>query len=248
MRGSFLSASGRGSWSLSFQNVGRQHAVYRDFHKAISTRITNPVATISNVQAGIEMGSGRTRKGRNPDAVKGRAPIRPRAQGASSVQGQTAINDASCRQLLRQKNRRSHSRAGKHASGRCASLQPKRQWRRGAADRRCPRTAARRPLMSAVWGEGWPCSGRPPPQKKKVRRVLADGPSFQSRSRAGFMWLGCGDKHAGGCATVGHRATLGEEIMEWLSRKTSIAGTEIPNWILVVVAIVVILVLYRLIA
>ncbi len=36
--------------------------------------------------------------------------------------------------------------------------------------------------------------------------------------------------------------------MEWFSRKTSIAGTEIPNWILVVVAIVVILVLYRLIA
>ena len=104
------------------------------------------------------------------------------------------------------------------------------------------------PSASAVWGEGWPCSGRPPPQKKKVRRVLADGPSFQSRSRAGFMWLGCGDKHAGGCATVGHRATLGEEIMEWFSRKTSIAGTEIPNWILVVVAIVVILVLYRLIA
>ena len=151
MRGSFLSASGRGSWSLSFQNKGRQHAVYRDFHKAISTRITNPVATISNVQAGIEMGSGRTRKGRNPDAVKGRAPIRPRA---SSVQGQTAINDASCRQLLRQNNRRSHSRAGKHASGRCASLQPKRQWRRGAVDRRCPRTAARRPLCVGGLGRG----------------------------------------------------------------------------------------------
>ena len=102
----------------------------------------------------------------------------------------------------------------------------------------CRRSGARGGLAAAVHRH----------KKKKVRRVLADGPSFQSRSRAGFMWLGCGDKHAGGCATVGHRATLGEEIMEWFSRKTSIAGTEIPNWILVVVAIVVILVLYRLIA
>jgi hypothetical protein len=34
--------------------------------------------------------------------------------------------------------------------------------------------------------------------------------------------------------------------MEWFSRKTSIAGNEIPNWVLVVVAIVVILVIYRL--
>jgi hypothetical protein len=36
--------------------------------------------------------------------------------------------------------------------------------------------------------------------------------------------------------------------MQWFSRKTSIAGTEIPNWVLVVVAIVVIWLIYRLIA
>jgi hypothetical protein len=36
--------------------------------------------------------------------------------------------------------------------------------------------------------------------------------------------------------------------MEWLSRKTSIAGTEISNWILVLIAIVVIWLIYRFIA
>jgi hypothetical protein len=43
---------------------------------------------------------------------------------------------------------------------------------------------------------------------------------------------------------VGHlrwRAT-----MEWFSRKTSIAGTEIPNWALVLVAVIVIWIIYRL--
>jgi hypothetical protein len=33
--------------------------------------------------------------------------------------------------------------------------------------------------------------------------------------------------------------------MEWLSRRTSIAGTEIPNWVLVLGAIVVIWLIYR---
>ncbi len=32
--------------------------------------------------------------------------------------------------------------------------------------------------------------------------------------------------------------------MEWFSRKTSIAGIEVPNWILVVVVIVVIWIIY----
>ena len=36
--------------------------------------------------------------------------------------------------------------------------------------------------------------------------------------------------------------------MDWLSRKTSIAGTEISNWILVLIAIVVIWLIYRFIA
>jgi hypothetical protein len=36
--------------------------------------------------------------------------------------------------------------------------------------------------------------------------------------------------------------------MEWFSRTTSIAGTQIPNWILVLVALVVIWIIYRVIA
>jgi len=36
--------------------------------------------------------------------------------------------------------------------------------------------------------------------------------------------------------------------MDWLSRKTSIAGIEISNWILVLIAIVVIWLIYRFIA
>ena len=33
--------------------------------------------------------------------------------------------------------------------------------------------------------------------------------------------------------------------MEWLSRKTSIAGIEISNWMLILIAIVVIWLIYR---
>lgn len=33
--------------------------------------------------------------------------------------------------------------------------------------------------------------------------------------------------------------------MEWFSRKTLIAGTQISNWILVLAALVVILIIYR---
>jgi hypothetical protein len=32
--------------------------------------------------------------------------------------------------------------------------------------------------------------------------------------------------------------------MEWFSRKTSIAGIQIPNWVVVLVAIIVILLIY----
>ena len=35
--------------------------------------------------------------------------------------------------------------------------------------------------------------------------------------------------------------------MEWFSKKTSIAGTELPNWMVVLGAIIVILVIYALI-
>jgi hypothetical protein len=36
--------------------------------------------------------------------------------------------------------------------------------------------------------------------------------------------------------------------MEWFSRKTSIAGIQVPNWILVVVVIVVIWIIYSFVA
>ena len=41
------------------------------------------------------------------------------------------------------------------------------------------------------------------------------------------------------------RPNLGRKVMEWFSRKTSIAGTEIPNWLLVVGAIIIIWLIYR---
>jgi hypothetical protein len=37
------------------------------------------------------------------------------------------------------------------------------------------------------------------------------------------------------------------KIMEWFTRKTSIAGTEISNWVLVLGAIIIIWLIYRLI-
>ena len=36
--------------------------------------------------------------------------------------------------------------------------------------------------------------------------------------------------------------------MEWSSRKTSIAGSQIPNWILVLAALVVIWIIYSFVA
>lgn len=36
--------------------------------------------------------------------------------------------------------------------------------------------------------------------------------------------------------------------MEWFSRKTSIGGTQISNWVLVLVAVVIIFVIYSLVA
>ena len=45
-----------------------------------------------------------------------------------------------------------------------------------------------------------------------------------------------------GCGTYGRKA------MEWFSQKTTVAGIEISNWILVVAAVVVIWIIYRFIA
>jgi len=40
------------------------------------------------------------------------------------------------------------------------------------------------------------------------------------------------------------RALSGRKAMEWFSRKTSIGNIEVPNWILVVIVIVVIWIVY----
>ena len=37
----------------------------------------------------------------------------------------------------------------------------------------------------------------------------------------------------------------GRNVMEWFSQKTSIAGTQIPNWALVLGAVIVIWIIYR---
>ena len=39
-----------------------------------------------------------------------------------------------------------------------------------------------------------------------------------------------------------------EEIMDWFNQKTSIAGMQISNWMLVIVAVVVIWIIYKFIA
>ena len=53
-----------------------------------------------------------------------------------------------------------------------------------------------------------------------------------------------------GFALAGHallrRNKYGREVMEWFSQKTSIAGIQISNWVVVLGAIIVILILYRL--
>jgi hypothetical protein len=41
-------------------------------------------------------------------------------------------------------------------------------------------------------------------------------------------------------------AYLGRKAMEWFNRKTSIAGIQVSNWVIVLGAIIVIFVLYRL--
>jgi hypothetical protein len=38
---------------------------------------------------------------------------------------------------------------------------------------------------------------------------------------------------------------LRKKVMEWFSQKTSIAGVQIPNWMVVLGAIIVILIIYR---
>jgi hypothetical protein len=43
-------------------------------------------------------------------------------------------------------------------------------------------------------------------------------------------------------------AYLGRKAIEWFSRKTSIAGIQVSNWILVVMAVVVIWIIYSFVA
>jgi hypothetical protein len=44
---------------------------------------------------------------------------------------------------------------------------------------------------------------------------------------------------------AGYWPQLGEKPMDWFSKKTSIAGVDIPNWAIALVVVVVILLLYR---
>jgi hypothetical protein len=46
-------------------------------------------------------------------------------------------------------------------------------------------------------------------------------------------------------AASGLAAYPGRKVMEWFSQKTSIAGTQIPNWVIVLGAIIIILLIYR---
>ncbi|SIO31529.1 hypothetical protein SAMN05443247_03869 [Bradyrhizobium erythrophlei] len=46
-------------------------------------------------------------------------------------------------------------------------------------------------------------------------------------------------------ATQVRAVYLGGKAMEWFSQKTSIAGTQISNWVLVLAALVVIWIIYR---
>jgi hypothetical protein len=38
---------------------------------------------------------------------------------------------------------------------------------------------------------------------------------------------------------------LGRNVMEWFTRTTSIGGTSIPNWVLVLIAVIIIWLIYR---
>ena len=39
----------------------------------------------------------------------------------------------------------------------------------------------------------------------------------------------------------------GKAMMEWLNRKTSIAGTLVPNWLIVLGAVVVVVLIYEMV-
>ena len=41
-----------------------------------------------------------------------------------------------------------------------------------------------------------------------------------------------------------YRRTYGRKVVEWFSRKTSIAGIQISNWMIVLGAVIVILLIY----
>jgi hypothetical protein len=47
-----------------------------------------------------------------------------------------------------------------------------------------------------------------------------------------------------GSSLVSRRLKSRRKVMEWFSRKTSIAGVQIPNWMVVLGAVIVILIIY----
>ena len=43
---------------------------------------------------------------------------------------------------------------------------------------------------------------------------------------------------------AGHHAVMKGKLMEWFKQKTSIAGTQVPNWLIVLGAVVVVVLIF----
>jgi hypothetical protein len=61
------------------------------------------------------------------------------------------------------------------------------------------------------------------------KKTLGDSHSFRKNAPAAFS----------------QRGAMGGKVMEWFSRKTSIGGTQIPNWVLVLGTIIGIWLIYQ---
>jgi hypothetical protein len=68
--------------------------------------------------------------------------------------------------------------------------------------------------------------------------VLCESFGVPAAARAGIISPRC----VVGCLLT---TRTGRKVMEWFSQKTSIAGTQIPNWALVLGAIIIIWLIYR---
>jgi hypothetical protein len=77
-----------------------------------------------------------------------------------------------------------------------------------------------------------PCRGRPPDRGQSPVGLLK------------AIALGRNSS----CDRVVNGSYLRGNFMEWFTRTTSIGGTQVPNWVLVVAAIIVIWIIYRLVS